>query len=153
LPYLAFLRDKGLMFSDSGDSFLMYGVQGRTFVVLGDPVGALPHAPALVEEFLERCDDFDGIPVFYQATEAQLGLYANSGLTIVKYGEEARVPLPGFALEGHAAKDFRQSLRRLEREGCTFRVAPAGEVKGLLGELEEVSDEWLRGRGAAEKGF
>jgi phosphatidylglycerol lysyltransferase len=153
LPYLAFLRDKGLMFAEAGECFLMYGVQGRTWVALGDPVGRSANAPELVQQFLERCDDFDGIPVFYQVSAEQLSLYAACGLTSVKLGEEARVSLPGFALEGHAAKDFRQALRRLEREGCSFRVAPPSEVPALLPLLEAVSDDWLRSRGAAEKGF
>ena len=36
---LVFLRDKGLIFDDERRGFVMYGVQGRTWVAMGDPVG------------------------------------------------------------------------------------------------------------------
>jgi phosphatidylglycerol lysyltransferase len=39
LPYLVFLRDKTLLFDDHHHAFVMYGVQGRTWAALGDPVG------------------------------------------------------------------------------------------------------------------
>ena len=38
-PYLVYLRDKALLFNDERTAFIMYGVQGRTWVALGDPVG------------------------------------------------------------------------------------------------------------------
>ena len=37
-PNLVFLRDKSLLFDDEKRGFIMYGVQGRTWVALGDPV-------------------------------------------------------------------------------------------------------------------
>ena len=44
----------------------MYGVQGRTWVALGDPVGPDEAVSGLIRQFLERCDDFGGVPVFYE---------------------------------------------------------------------------------------
>jgi len=38
-PYLALGGDKSLLFDDERTAFVMYGVQGRTWVALGDPVG------------------------------------------------------------------------------------------------------------------
>jgi phosphatidylglycerol lysyltransferase len=38
-PNLAFLRDKALLFDDTRSAFVMYALQGRTWVALGDPVG------------------------------------------------------------------------------------------------------------------
>ena len=81
----------------------MYGVQGRTWVALGDPVGpAGPVATDLIRLFLERCDDFGGVPVFYEVGPDHLHRYADFGLTFVKLGEEARVDLTTFTLEGGA---------------------------------------------------
>jgi len=131
----------------------MYAVQGRTWVALGDPVGPPDRAPALVRAFLERADDFDGFPVFYQATPAQLHVYADFGLAFVKLGEDAEVDLERFSLEGREAKGFRNTLARMERSGARFRLASRDEVPALLPELRSVSDEWLDRRGAAEKGF
>jgi phosphatidylglycerol lysyltransferase len=152
-PYLVYLRDKSLLWSDDGRAFLLYGVQGRTLVALGDPVGAPESARGLVRAFLERADDVDGLPVFYQVRKEWLHLYADYGLTFVKLGEEARVPLAGFSLEGTARKHLRATMNRLEREGYEFRVVPPEEVPARLEALREVSDDWLQAKGTAEKGF
>ena len=104
--------------------------------------------------FLERADDFDGIPVFYQATPERLHVYADFGLAFVKLGEEARVDLERFGLVGHdRARASARRCARLERTGARFRVVPPEEVPSLLPELRRVSDDWLEKRGAAEKGF
>ena len=153
VPYLAYLRDKTLLFSEARDAFLMYGVQGKSWVAMGDPVGAAASAPEVVRAFLERCDDYGGDPVFYQVTKDRLHLYADFGLTFAKLGEDAFVPLRSFSLDGAANKPFRLVLNRFARSGAEFRIVPAEEVPALLPELRDVSDEWLRNKDASEKGF
>lgn len=153
MPYLVYLRDKAVIFNASRTGFVMYAVQGRTWVALGDPVGPPDCVPGLIRAFLERCDDLGGRPVFYQVTKDNLHHYADLGLTFVKLGEEARVDLSQFTVEGHTGKMHRQALRRFDRDGCAFRVAPAAEVPRLMGQLRAVSDAWLHEKGASEKGF
>ena len=152
-PNLAFLGDKALLFDDERAAFVMYGVHGRTWVVLGDPVGPIDHLTTVIKRFLERCQDFGGVPVFYEVTPAHLHRYADFGLTFVRLGEEAKVDLHAFTLEGGHAARFRQALRRLERERGTFRLIEASDVTAILPELRLVSDEWLAAKAAAEKGF
>lgn len=152
-PYLVYLRDKAMLFSEDRSAFIMYGVQGRTWVALGDPVGPPEKAPGLIREFLERCDDFDGEPVFYEVGKDRLHLYADFGFAFAKLGEEARVALPKFSLEGRSSKEYRNALRRLEKEGGTFRIVPREEIPSVLATLEEVSNEWMNRKATAEKGF
>jgi phosphatidylglycerol lysyltransferase len=153
VPYLAFLRDKSLLFNEDRSAFLMYGVQGRTWVAMGDPVGEHREATELIRRFFGRCDDFGGTPVFYQVHKERLHQYADFGLTFVKLGEEAFVELDSFHVDGAERKPFRLSLNRFARSGMTFRVVPVGEVPAILPQLEEVSREWLGHKRAAEKGF
>ena len=152
-PFLAYLRDKSLLFNDARTAFLMYAVQGRTWVALGDPVGPDDQAAGLIRGFLERCDDFGGVPVFYEIGKARLHLYADFGLGFVKLGEEAKVDLSEFTLEGGRAARYRHALRRLEKEGGSFRVVEQPQVSQVMGQLREVSDDWLAARSSAEKGF
>lgn len=152
-PYLVYLRDKALLFDEGRQGFVMYGVQGRTWVALGDPVGPPDRLARLVRVFLERCDDFGGVPVFYEVGKEGLHRYADFGLTFVKLGEEARVDLTSFSLEGAQASKHRQALKRLEREGATFRIIPATEVPPLMDQLRAVSDDWLHEKAVGEKGF
>lgn len=152
-PNLVYLRDKSMLFSEDRSAFIMYGVQGRTWVALGDPVGPPEKAPGLIREFLERCDDFDGEPVFYEVSKDRLHLYADFGFAFAKLGEEARVSLPNFSLQGSANKEYRTALRRVEKEGGSFRVIPREEIPGVLNALEEVSNQWMKSKATAEKGF
>lgn len=157
---LVFLRDKGLLFDEDagaggGDrgGFVMYGVQGRTWVAMGDPVGPIERRRCLIRRFLERVDDYDGTPAFYEIGHEGLHHYADFGLTFVKLGEEAIVDLTTFSLEGGAGARARQTARRLERDGGTFRVLAPREIGAHLAALRRVSDDWLAQKAAAEKGF
>jgi phosphatidylglycerol lysyltransferase len=153
LPYLVFLRDKSVLFDEGRTGFVMYGVQGRTWVALGDPVCPSPQTSDFVRLFLEKCDDYDGVPVFYQVSKDQLHHYADFGLTFVKLGEEARVDLTTFTLEGGRAKRQRLILHRLKKEGGAFRIACRQEVPRLMSQLQSTSDDWLKAKAGAEKGF
>lgn len=152
-PYLVFLRDKAILFDESKEAFVMYGVQGRTWAALGGPVGPPERAAPLIRSFLERCDDFGGVPVFYGVPGEQLHRYADVGLAFVKLGEEARVDLQAFSTDGGRGKKFRRALNRLEREQAAFRVIERQEVAAVMDQLRAVSDDWLDHRAAAEKGF
>jgi phosphatidylglycerol lysyltransferase len=151
-PNLIFLRDKGVLFDAGRRGFVMYGVQGRTWAAMGDPVGPSELVPGLIRAFLERCDDFGGTPVFYEVRKDYLHHYADFGLTFIKLGEEARVDLSTFTLEGGAGHRYRQALRRIEKAGAHFRIIPPAGVAAILPQLRGVSDDWLGHKGA-EKGF
>jgi len=150
---LALTGDKNLLLSQSGRSFVMYGVEGRSWVSLGDPVGDPDEAGELVWRFRKMAFHYAGWPVFYQVRPDRLPLYLDAGLSLLKLGEEARVPLAGLSLEGGRWKDFRQALNRADREGISFEYVSSEEVPGLMSELREVSDAWLRSRNTREKGF
>jgi len=152
-PYLVYLRDKAMLYDDPRTGFVMYDVQARTWAAMGDPVGSPEAIPGLIRLFLERCDDFGGTPVFYEVRRHYLHHYADFGLTFVKLGEEARVDLERFNLDGGHARGFRQALSRLAKEGATFRIAPASEVPRLIDQLHDVSSAWLASKSTAEKGF
>ena len=97
---LALMGDKSLLFSDTGKSFLMFAKHGRTWAALGDPVGPPDECAELVWRFIELADTHGGRVAFYQVPSASLPLYLDAGLRVMKIGEEARVPLPRFSLDG-----------------------------------------------------
>lgn len=152
-PNLVALGDKRILFSESRCSFIMYGVSGRSWVALGDPVGREEEASELVWEFREQCDAAATWPVFYEVSPARLPLYIELGLSLFKLGEEARVSLPEFSLEGRKRKSLRHGCTRAEREGCRFTVWEPEQVRARLADLERVSQAWLIRKRAREKGF
>jgi phosphatidylglycerol lysyltransferase len=145
--------DKHVLFSDSGRSFIMYQVQGRSWIALGDPVGPASEAEELVWRFRELSDEHGGRVVFYQSSVECLPLYVDLGLAAMKIGEEARVPLANFSLEGSIRAELRTARRRGERDRVTFEVVQPADVPQILPALRTISAAWLKDKAAAEKGF
>jgi phosphatidylglycerol lysyltransferase len=145
--------DKRLLFSNAGDAFLMYQISGRSWVALGDPVGSPQSREELVWRFRELSDRHAGWTVFYQVSAERLPLYIDLGLAAMKLGEEARVWLPDFSLEGSARAELRTQRRRAERDGASFQVVRASDIGPLLPRLRAISDAWLEEKAVAEKCF
>ncbi|MEA3062759.1 MAG: phosphatidylglycerol lysyltransferase, partial [Sphingomonadales bacterium] len=150
---LAFTGDKCFLVSRSSAAFLMYRVRGRSWIVMGDPVGARSDWAELLWAIRSLADAAQGSLLLYQITPEALPIAIEMGLSIVKYGEEASVDLDAFTLEGAAMRGLRQCARRAEREGAEFELVPAARVPVLLPELKGVSDAWLSAKGHCEKGF
>ena len=150
---LALLGDKHLMFNADRTAFIMYQASGSSWVCMGDPVGPAALCEPLAWDFLELCDGMAVLPVFYQVAPDNLSLYIDLGLTLTKLGEEARIPLAAFSLEGADRADLRQSHRRAGRDGAEFDVVPRQDVPAIMPELRAVSNSWLAEKQAGEKRF
>jgi phosphatidylglycerol lysyltransferase len=154
LANAALTGDKRLLFNDSADTFLMYQVAGRSWVALGDPIGSRAGAEELVWRFRELSDRHGGQTVFYQTSAERLSLYVDLGLAPLKVGEEARVRLTDFSLEGSARAALRHTYRHAQREGLTFEILPpAGIDDALMSDLQRISDAWLASKATGEKRF
>lgn len=153
LPNLVLLGDKQILFSEQRDAFIMYQRSGRSWIALGNPVGNPARHTELAWRFRELCDEHGGWCVFYQVTADRLPLYLDLGLSLTKLGEEARVPLSSFSLEGKSRGELRTAQRKGIREGLRFEVLDAATVATRLDELERVSESWLEHKSAAEKSF
>ncbi len=140
---LALLGDKRLLFSPSGASFIMYQVKGKSWVALGDPVGRPEERTALLWQFRELCDHNGGWPVFYLVDAANLSAYVDLGLSLIKLGDEARVPLEHTFIQSVGNVDIRKIHRRVSAEGVSFEMVPQYAVATLLPELTLVSTSWL----------
>lgn len=153
VAHLALVGDKTLLFNDAGTAFLMYGVAGRTWVACGDPVGPPNEHENLVWRFRELADARGAQVAFYEVGAALLPLYLDLGLTPHKLGEEARVPLASYSLEGGSRHGLRRTRRQVVRAGSAFAVLPAEQVPSVLDEIHLVSDAWLAAKQGREKGF
>lgn len=151
--HLALLGDKSFLFNQRGNAFIMYAIQGRSWITMGDPVGPEEEWTELIWQFNELCDRHSGRTIFYEVEQKNIHLYLDLGLTLLKIGEEARIPLKDFTLKGREKKGLRYDLGRLEREGCVFEVVTAEGVSGILPELKTISDAWLAEKKTREKGF
>ncbi len=151
--WLAMLRDKALLFSPSGRSFIAYRVRGRRWITMGEPVGPEEEHLALLWAFAELADSYGGVAVFYAVEETALADLATMGLAVRKIGEEALVDTHAFTLQGKSRQNLRTAVNRCEREGATFEMLPAGAALADMAQLRAVSDVWLTNHIGTEKGF
>ncbi|WP_440948146.1 bifunctional lysylphosphatidylglycerol flippase/synthetase MprF [Methanosarcina sp. T3] len=150
---LALTGDKYLLFDARKKAFLMYGVSGKSWIAMGDPVGESDQIKELIWDFYEMSKLHQGRAVFYEISEKYIPIYLDLGLTLIKIGEEAKVPLDSFTLEGKSGKDFRYAVKNVEKKGYWFEIIPPEKVIILIPELKKVSDAWLEMKTGKEKGF
>jgi phosphatidylglycerol lysyltransferase len=153
LASLALLGDKRFLLTEAERAFIMYGVSGRSWVSLGGAIGEAGDARELIWRFRELADRHAGRVVFYGVSTDELPLYLDMGLALHKIGEVARLDLSSFSLQGPARQELRYVDRRATKEGLEFSVLPKEAVTQVMEELRGVSDAWLAGKKASEKGF
>ncbi len=151
--YLALLGDKRFIFSETGNSFLMYNIYGDSWIALNASVGPEMERKNLVWRFHAMCDRYGGRPVFWDIGQRDFSLYLDLGLSFFKIGEEALVPLADFSLETIGNKNFRHIYHKAENEGCAFAIVSREEVPVILPRLASISEDWLHRKNTKEKGF
>ncbi|MBB4066661.1 bifunctional lysylphosphatidylglycerol flippase/synthetase MprF [Gellertiella hungarica] len=147
------MGDKHLLFSETGRSFLMYGIQGRSWIALADPVGEEEEFADLVWRFVELARTGGGRAAFYQISPALLSSCVDAGLRAFKLGELATVDLEAFDLRGSRNSGLRQSYNRGLRDGLSFELIAQADVRAGIDALKAVSDGWLAHHNTREKTF
>ena len=153
-PYanLALLGDKRFLFSASGDSFLMFGVRGRSWIGLGAPIGKREERMELLWRFRELADAHAARPGLYGIGPDLLPDVVELGLSIQKTGESATVPLDQFSLTGRKREALRRNWRKAGETAC-FEVVMPGQVPALMDDLQRISDVWLSHHAGGDKAF
>lgn len=144
LDYFKTYADKQIFFTADRRAFLAYKIADSYAVVLETPIA--PDAAArtqAVAEFEQFCRESGLHGLYYRVDAADLTLFNPKNRRALRIGQEARVDLQRFALEGKSAKALRNALSRTEREGLVFRVYEPPIADGLLQKLKAVSDAWL----------
>ena len=150
---LALLGDKRFLFSQSGETFLMFGVRGRSWIALGPPVGRREERMELLWRFRELADAHAARPALYGIGPDILPEAVELGLSIQKTGESAAVPLESFSLKGRKREVLRRNWRKAGEVGALFEVVSAQAVPAILDELETISDAWLQHHAGGDKAF
>lgn len=151
LSHLLFLQDKQVYFAQNDSVLISYRKKGNKYIVLGDPIGDESRLEEGLDEFLDYAIEQRANPVFYQASERFMSFYRDRGYRFFKVGEEAKVCLENFTIEGKKSAKMRTTKNKFTREGYVFSVVYPPFSEELLKELRSVSDEWLAGR--KEKSF
>lgn len=151
--WLALTGDKHILWNEDRTAFAMYGVSGRSWVVLSAPVGP----PEEVEKLGWRLKEMAALAKaklsVYRVTTEFLPLIIDLGLRPFKIGEEALVPVQAFDLAGKKGYGFRQVWRKFEQVEAQFEVLHPEEIETHMPRLKAISDAWLEEKGSKEKGY
>ena len=150
---LVLLKDKYILFDDDEKSFLMYRIKGKSWIVLGDPIGEEKSCSELIFKFYEISKFNGGRPVFYQIGKKYLNCYLDIGMTLLKIGEEAKLNIKEFNFEGKSKKKFRRVYNKFDKGNYTFEIIKSSENEKILDELEIISKKWLQNKKSKEKSF
>ncbi len=151
--FLVLLGDKYLFWNPQRTAFIMYATTSQFWIAMGDPVGEPEAIEELLYQFLEQADHYGAKIVFYQATTEWLPAYLDLGLSLFKLGEEAKVDLTTFTLQGKHRESQRSARNKFNRLGYGFEILSGVAVADVMPVLREISDVWLLNKNTREKGF
>jgi phosphatidylglycerol lysyltransferase len=151
--WLALTGDKHILWGDDHQSFLMYGISGNNWIVLGDPIGTEAEQSSLSWRLKEMANAVKAKLSFYQVSPKTLPLMIELGLSLYKIGEEAMIEVALFELSGKKGYGFRQTLKRFETLGAQFEIISKDALKDTISELKSVSDNWLKSKNAREMAY
>jgi lysylphosphatidylglycerol synthetase-like protein (DUF2156 family) len=138
--------DKRIFAPPGGDGIVVYGLAGRTAVVLGEPIGPPGAAWSAFGAFLRTSHRHDRAVVVYQASETGRRRLEAAGMRAFRIGQEALVDLADFDLAGPRRANLRHTVARARRGGVTVRWFPKGirgpRATALLEALASLDAAW-----------
>jgi lysyl-tRNA synthetase len=150
LAYFALRDDKSFFFSADGEAMLAYTYVGGYAMVAGDPIGASGSLPALLDEFLQMCEERAWNPAFLAVRESDFPAYEARGFRAFYLGDEAILRCDRFSLD-NAPKNMRAAVRRIDRAYRFELLTESNASPRLVAQLNAISARW-RGK-APERGF
>jgi phosphatidylglycerol lysyltransferase len=151
--FLALLGDKYLFWNAERNAFIMFAATSQFWIAMGDPIGEQAAFDELLYQFLEQADRYGAKAVFYQASAEWLPSYLDLGLSLFKLGEDARVNLSAFSLQGKKHDAQRSARNKFGKIGYQFEILSGAAVEDALPALRQISDAWLASKNTREKGF
>lgn len=151
ISHLIFLKDKQLFWSKDKKVLIAYKITFNRAIVLGDPIGESSSFQEAISEFYKDCMRKGLKPLFYQISQSHMHLYQENGYRLMKLGEEGKVTLPTYSLDGKQGAKLRTKFNKFSRLGYTFRVVTPPYSDAFLEDLSVVSNSWLGTQ--KEKGF
>ncbi|TMI71195.1 MAG: lysylphosphatidylglycerol synthetase family protein [Bacteroidetes bacterium] len=146
-------RDKLFYFSDKFEAFVAYRIANGFAIVLEEPVCEDDAKIAVLQEFDRHCHKMGLKTAFYRVDETSISYFTYFKKQKLLIGQEAVLELAKFTLEGREKKSLRNGQNSLLRKGYHASICPPPLQKELIGELKQVSNEWLQHNGKKEMVF
>jgi phosphatidylglycerol lysyltransferase len=149
--HLALTGDKSILWFGLSDAFLMYGMRGRSWVGIGDPIGHLDSWSDLIWDLRDLADQRGGRVVFFDIGNAALPIYFDLGLQAVTLGRRSRLSLPQFDPHQWLATAVAASSSDTDPATMAFEICRGEQVDGIMSDLATISDIWLESQHLREQ--
>jgi lysylphosphatidylglycerol synthetase-like protein (DUF2156 family) len=155
MDYFALLPDKRYFFGVNGEGVVAYALWRKFAVALADPICPSDRRAVLIHAFTRFCKSQDWQPMFYCSHVANRPLYEEEGFAIFKVGEDARLEVNEFKLEGGKFQNLRTARNKARKNGLTFQWYDAKPQvdHGLEAQLQLLSNDWLSRKHGGEMTF
>lgn len=151
----ALLPDKRYFFSNDGDGVVAYALWRKFAVALADPICPTESRASVIAEYVKFCTEQDWEPIFYCSHVQHRTVYEEGGFITFKVGEDARLSVSDFKLEGGKFQNLRTARNKAQKNGLTFQwyEAKPHPDHGLEAQLQLISQEWLGKKNGGEMTF
>ncbi|MEI7928884.1 MAG: phosphatidylglycerol lysyltransferase domain-containing protein, partial [Verrucomicrobiales bacterium] len=151
----ALLPDKRFFFSPDGKGVVAYALWRHFAVALADPICDPEIRHELVHAFARFCRRQDWVPIFYCLQVKHRSLYDEQGFVTFKVGEDARLLMDEFSLQGGRFQNLRTAGNRARKENMSFSWYDANPAPdhGIEAQLKVISESWLREKHGGEMTF
>lgn len=155
MDFFALLPDKRYFFGANGRGVIAYALWRKFAIALADPIGPDEVRAVMVHAFSRFCKSQDWQPMFYCAHVSSRTLYEEEGFATFKVGEDARLDVNEFKLEGGKFQNLRTARNKARKSGLTFQWYD-GKPRidhGLEAQLQLLSNDWLSRKRGGEMTF
>lgn len=151
----ALLPDKTCYFTKDGTGVVAFALWRNFAVVLADPICPEDKRAEAIKEFVAFCVSQDWEPLFYCSHVSNRQNYEDGGLLTFKVGEDARLPVNEFKLEGGKFQNLRTARNKARKGGLQFQWydAKPHPDHGLEAQLLVLSNDWLSRKKGGEMTF
>jgi phosphatidylglycerol lysyltransferase len=155
MDYFALLPDKRYFFGAGGQGVIAYALWRKFAVALADPICPAESRAVMIHAFARFCKSQDWQPMFYCSHVANRPLYEEEGFATFKVGEDARLDVNEFKLEGGKFQNLRTARNKARKNGLTFQWYDAKPQidHGLEAQLQLLSNDWLARKHGGEMTF
>jgi len=154
LDYFKTYFDKLFWFTSDRQGFIAFKSTKKYAVVLENPVHSNTHTMAeIIHGFDNYCRENSLRTIYYRIPEGNKDTYVSLDKKILSIGEEARLNLENWTMEGSNRRALRNIVSKISRLGYTFQVNPAPQSAVFLQQLQSVSNEWLKDKHRSELVF
>ena len=151
----AMMKDKRYFFDEHGNGVVPYVLWRKFAVALADPICAADSRNVIIHAFSTFCKSQDWQPMFYCAHVANRAKYEEEGFLTFKVGEDARIDVNEFKMEGGKFQNLRTARNKAKKNGLTFQWYDArpNPDHGLEAQLQLLSNDWLERKHGGEMTF